>query len=730
MRRAIRRLSLLSVLLTAVCAFGQTGHWVSYPNDVSGLGAYICDCGGTTGVYGRDETDTLLFFDTNGGAWSEYVRPAMEVWHYIEAEGDLVLAVADTVAVVYSGRTSTIHELPLEGTLLNIETNVWSFRCGPSLAYVATDQYFYVFDAELGTWLQTPMTVPGDFIRSHSGVGEDWAGITLELTYGAPPPCYAYSGTAHAFAYTDNGPLYGPRYQGALDHGFAEYNNVSGALDMVGYSAVTNAFSRVSIGTNFGQLQYGASDNTGKALRTVFAAVWQTSGEYQQHYACYDTRRGTWTHEIYDWNNAEYSYYHNLDVGGQYAATWVRNRDTDQMGYRIYSGLDGSITMYWPGITDGADQCIPGGTVYVAVKRGVRAWGFDVATGNSATLELPATDYLGLRTEGESFVQFSVWNSGDATIDLHAYHGPTDTWQTTSTGYTAYLDLQSGAHCMVHIWADPGTQATFYSGHLGVYNSAIMVDSANTNWWRSDNLAAIANQSGECVFYDARRDQVTVRNMDWDAEGIGSDTFVAVDPVTQTGWGYSGVTGHWASVDIGETPRTGKAGAHVGWVATPWRSQTYWAFNAHHDEWVPLDAGSGGRGEAVGDEIMLVWHLGQVFAFDPEAPIVSIEDPEEDDVPPAIVPHEVALHPARPNPFNPETTVAFDLPRDGQVRLSAFDVRGRRVRELATGAWTAGTHEVRWDGRDDAGRTLPSGTYLLRLETERRVVGRRVMLVK
>ena len=60
MRRAIRRLSLLSVLLTAVCAFGQTGHWVSHPNDVSGLGAHIGDCGGTTAVYGRDETDHYL----------------------------------------------------------------------------------------------------------------------------------------------------------------------------------------------------------------------------------------------------------------------------------------------------------------------------------------------------------------------------------------------------------------------------------------------------------------------------------------------------------------------------------------------------------------------------------------------------------------------------------------------------------------------------------------------
>jgi hypothetical protein len=283
---------------------------------------------------------------------------------------------------------------------------------------------------------------------------------------------------------------------------------------------------------------------------------------------------------------------------------------------------------------------------------------------------------------------------------------------------------------MVHAWSGTSLRISFFSGHLGVYNGTVLADPANGLWYYSANLGAVANASGACAFYDARRDQVTLRALEWDPEALGSDTFVGVDPATQTGWGYSAVTGRWTSVDIGDTPRAGKAGAHVGWVATPWRSQTYWAFNAYHDEWVALDAGGGGQGQAVGDETVLVWHYGQVFAFDPEAPLVSIDPRPDDDVPPAPAPDRPALHPARPNPFNPETTVAFDLPRDGRVRLCAFDVRGRRVRELADGAWTAGTHEVRWNGRDDAGRALPSGTYLLRLETESRVVARRVTLVK
>lgn len=70
---------------------------------------------------------------------------------------------------------------------------------------------------------------------------------------------------------------------------------------------------------------------------------------------------------------------------------------------------------------------------------------------------------------------------------------------------------------------------------------------------------------------------------------------------------------------------------------------------------------------------------------------------------------------AYPNPFNPQATIRFDLSRDGAVALRAYDVQGRLVRTLLDGYLAAGVREVRWDGRDDAGRSLPSGTYFLRL---------------
>ena len=85
---------------------------------------------------------------------------------------------------------------------------------------------------------------------------------------------------------------------------------------------------------------------------------------------------------------------------------------------------------------------------------------------------------------------------------------------------------------------------------------------------------------------------------------------------------------------------------------------------------------------------------------------------------------------AHPNPFNPSVVVACRLPRAGRIRLMVVDTRGREVAVLHDGYHAAGDARWRWDGRTDSGRAVPSGVYLLRLETEQRVSQRAVTLVK
>ena len=79
------------------------------------------------------------------------------------------------------------------------------------------------------------------------------------------------------------------------------------------------------------------------------------------------------------------------------------------------------------------------------------------------------------------------------------------------------------------------------------------------------------------------------------------------------------------------------------------------------------------------------------------------------------VPMKLALGPAHPNPFNPSTEIAFDLPTSGEIVLAVYDLLGRRVRRLAHGSWPAGRHAVVWDGLDDSWRRSAGGVYLVRL---------------
>lgn len=67
---------------------------------------------------------------------------------------------------------------------------------------------------------------------------------------------------------------------------------------------------------------------------------------------------------------------------------------------------------------------------------------------------------------------------------------------------------------------------------------------------------------------------------------------------------------------------------------------------------------------------------------------------------------------ATPNPFNPSTTIRFTLAAAGSAQVAIYGLDGRRVRLLVEGDLAAGDHAVRWDGRDDAGRGVPSGAYL------------------
>lgn len=98
-------------------------------------------------------------------------------------------------------------------------------------------------------------------------------------------------------------------------------------------------------------------------------------------------------------------------------------------------------------------------------------------------------------------------------------------------------------------------------------------------------------------------------------------------------------------------------------------------------------------------------------------------------VPELRMPSEFVLLPNYPNPFNPSTTISFITPRTSNLELVVYDLPGRVVRTLVSGVMEAGRHTVVWDGKDNRGVSVGSGSYFYQLRAGSSFVETRRMIL-
>ncbi|MGC9315785.1 MAG: right-handed parallel beta-helix repeat-containing protein, partial [bacterium] len=84
----------------------------------------------------------------------------------------------------------------------------------------------------------------------------------------------------------------------------------------------------------------------------------------------------------------------------------------------------------------------------------------------------------------------------------------------------------------------------------------------------------------------------------------------------------------------------------------------------------------------------------------------------------SILPEEFELGPARPNPFNSTVTFDYKVPMECDIEIAIYDILGNKIRILYDGVRGSGIYSEVWDGKDDKGRTVASGTYLYRLKAD------------
>ena len=166
------------------------------------------------------------------------------------------------------------------------------------------------------------------------------------------------------------------------------------------------------------------------------------------------------------------------------------------------------------------------------------------------------------------------------------------------------------------------------------------------------------------------------------------------------------------------------------WNTTPMTSKSQlqpWA-EALLLEWDaadPVDQKEIDRNEAV----YAIQHNRNPFIDRPDF-VAKVFNPAASPVEEAVVPMAATLFQNHPNPFNPSTTISYELAAPGWVDLQIYDVAGRLVRTLFSGAEEAGRQEKVWAGRNNQGRSVASGVYFYRLRTEDEVQTRRMLLAK
>ncbi len=117
--------------------------------------------------------------------------------------------------------------------------------------------------------------------------------------------------------------------------------------------------------------------------------------------------------------------------------------------------------------------------------------------------------------------------------------------------------------------------------------------------------------------------------------------------------------------------------------------------------------------------------LGTIFHFGTSVDTILSIRPDV-----AAVPTGYVLSQNFPNPFNPQTMIAFEVPAAQMATLIVYDLLGHQVRSLVNAVITPGEYRIVWDGRSDSGMRVASGVYLYRLQTNQVTLSKRMLFLK
>jgi hypothetical protein len=324
--------------------------------------------------------------------------------------------------------------------------------------------------------------------------------------------------------------------------------------------------------------------------------------------------------------------------------------------------------------------------------------------------------------DNDGFLDLYVANiSGVASTLYHNNGGGTFQDVTSTAGVGATGDAQCPA------WADYDND-----GHLDLY---VAVSGGSNKLFRNQGNGTFADVSAESGTDDAA-DGFGAAWGDYNGDGF-VDLYVSGEASKLFKNGAVS-SNHWIHIDlVGVRSNRSGIGARIRVVAGGLSQIREISGGSGLQSQNSLTAEFGLGAATTVDLVEVRWPSGIVNSYTQGAIVdrrltvgESLGGATNVDVLPTL-PLAFALYPAVPNPFNPSTTLRFDLPEPSRVYLRVYDVSGRLVKTLQDGAsLEGGVHRVVWSGDDDRRTPVAAGVYFYRLEAGTFLQTRQMVLLK
>ena len=128
--------------------------------------------------------------------------------------------------------------------------------------------------------------------------------------------------------------------------------------------------------------------------------------------------------------------------------------------------------------------------------------------------------------------------------------------------------------------------------------------------------------------------------------------------------------------------------------------------------------------------LIVVEPSSEIFTTDASFEVIEITAGNSSDFIELGIVQKYAVVSSYPNPFNPETTIDYELVVSGNIELAIYNVVGQKVANLVNGFKDVGSYSVVWDGHTQSGVEAPSGVYFLNLKTGNDVISEKITLLR